>query len=73
VAKNQSRGSFEIAMSDSDTSSMVPTAISIVVLLVAVIWLLPIAVDVAWQVIPSILILIIIIVAIRGIVSRLFD
>ena len=59
-------------MSDSDKSSMVSTVISIVVLLVAVIWLLPLALDVAWQLIPSILILIIIVGAIRRIVSRLF-
>ena len=60
-------------MSDSDASSMVATAISVVVFLVAVIWLLPLAVEIAWQVIPSILILIVIVGAIRGIVSRLFD
>ena len=60
-------------MRDSDTSSMVSTAISVVVLLIAVIWLLPLAIDIAWQVIPSLLILIIIVGAIRGIVSRLFD
>jgi hypothetical protein len=60
-------------MSDSDKSSMVSTVMSIVVLLVAVIWLLPLAVNVTWQLIPSVLILIIIVGAIRGIVSRLFD
>jgi hypothetical protein len=56
-----------------DTSSVVSTTISVVVCLVAIIWLLPLAVDVAWQLIPSILILILIVGAIRGIVSRLFD
>ena len=60
-------------MSDSDTSAMVSTAISVAVFLVAVIWLLPLAVEIAWEVVPSILILIVIVGAIRGIVSRLFD
>ena len=60
-------------MSDFDTSSVISATVSIVVCLVAIIWLLPLAVNVAWQLIPSILILILIVGAIRGIVSRLFD
>ena len=58
-------------MSDFDTSSVISATVSIVVCLVAIIWLLPLAVNVAWQLIPSILILILIVGAIRGIVSRL--
>ena len=60
-------------MSDFDTSSVISATISIVVCLVAIVWLLPLAVNVAWQLIPSLLILILIVGAIRGIVSRLFD
>ena len=60
-------------MNDSNPASVLSTILAAVVALVAIIWLLPLAVNVAWQVIPSILILIIIVGAIRGIVSRLFD
>ena len=60
-------------MSDFDTSSMISATISAVACLVALSWLLPLAVNVAWQLVPSILILILIVGAIRGIVSRLFD
>ena len=60
-------------MSDSDSGPVLSTVLAAVVGLVAIIWLLPLPVSAAWQVIPSILILIIIVGAIRGIVARLFD
>ena len=60
-------------MSDFDPAPLLSTVISIVLALVAIVWLLPLAVNVAWQVIPSIVMLILIIGAIRGIISRLFD
>ena len=60
-------------MSDSNSGPVLSTVLAAVVGLVAIIWLLPLAVSAAWQVIPSILILIIIVGAIRGIVARLFD
>jgi len=60
-------------MSDFEPASVISTVVAAVVALVAIIWLLPLAVSMAWQVIPSILILIIVVGTIRGIVARLFD
>jgi hypothetical protein len=58
-------------MSDSDQGPALSTVIAAVMTLAAIIWLLPLAVQVVWQVIPSILILVLVVGAIRAIVSRI--
>ena len=60
-------------MGDPERTAFLSTVLAAVAALAAVIWLLPLAVGVAWQIIPSVLILIIIIGAIRGIVGRFFE
>ena len=57
-------------MSEFDPVPLVSAVISLVVALLAIIWLLPIAVTVTWELLPSIVILLFIVAVIRAIITR---
>ena len=56
-----------------DPANVVATSIVIVVMVALAIKLIPILAEVAWQVFPSIVVLLLIYGCLRGILSKLFD
>ena len=60
-------------MADSDPAPFLSTVLAAVIALAAIVWLLPLAVQVTMDVIPAILILVLIVGAIRAMVARLLD